>query len=83
MENRAENFVEVLRSIKKGNMKDNIHFQMLLDVGRRIKQKNPRGIRYSEKTKKFWLAFSKLGKGKMIHFMAGGRKGGKIMIKLI
>ena len=43
MENRAENFVEVLRSIKKGNMKDNIHFQMLLDVGRRIKQKNPRG----------------------------------------
>ena len=75
-EERAEDFVAVLRKIHKRELNDNVALQLLLDIGQKLRQQNPKRIRYTDRTKKFWLAFSKLGKGKMRRFMAGGRKNG-------
>ena len=70
---RQEDFVQVLRSIHAGMLSQNISLMLHLDVGHRMGLNKPTSMRYAQETKRFWLAFRKLGRGKMSRFMTGMR----------
>ena len=73
-EGRDEDFCAVLEGIMSGTLTQNIALHFLLDVGQFLRQPSVHSMRYSETSKKFWLAISKLFKGKGIRFFRGRRE---------
>ena len=61
---RADDFGAVLKAIVSGDLLDNIALHLLLDVGTFLKQSTCHRMRYSQTSKDFWLAVSKLFKGR-------------------
>ena len=70
---RGADFITVLQKIKNGEMSDQLSLLLLLDVGKRMRIKSNKQMRYSEGSKRFWWAFSKLGRGRMRNLVGGGR----------
>ena len=59
---RANDFGAVLKASVSGNLLDNMALHLLLDVGTFLKQSTCHSMRYSQTSKDFWLAVSKIFK---------------------
>ena len=76
-ENRESDLVAVHTKIYDGDMSSDLALMLILDGGRRMRVKHPNVMRYTGQSRRWWLAYSKLGRGTMHRLASGCRNKSK------